>query len=363
MKNSSYSKLSTFKLIAKIAYQADVRALNEILSFRKLFKLNNKRYLLSDFLFELRKQKFTQYIAINKNKREVDEYIDEVYDKTLNKFLFLKPKTKYKNNKSPYCNTRYLNLYKKINKDKQKNAIKWELESEDRVDTIFRDYVILQIKYSWLETLREKDILHQRYRWFISGQYVELKKPKWINGHALRKWLDKNVKPFLGNNLDKQKIQEFIDIKYGYCNLFSIDDQNILAATDIAPDEIFEQEDNNVDLYKIIADEKANSIEEQRPAIRKLGKEKLKQMILNILNNITEPGYKDIEIAQEYNLSKASFSRFAGHDWYQNIKDRDPIFIPDLWKNMTSFIHREPNFLNAAIELGIQDVIDLIIKE
>jgi hypothetical protein len=365
MKNTDLSKIPTSELIEKIAYHSDVDALNEILTNRALFKLDNKRYLLSEFLIRLRNKKFSQYIVVGKNIREIDEYLDDVYDRTLDKYMILKPKTKNEKTEDPYYNIHYHNVYKKITEEKEKNLPKWEYEVEARVEKTFRNHVIGQIKQSWLETLREKNKLYRRARRPISGKKVELKKPYWIEKRAFRKWLKKNINPDWSQKGEKERIQNMIYNQYGYGNIVSIEDQtdrNYALATFMEPIDYKEKVERKEYLVRTIADEKADSIEQQRPAIRNLGKEKLKQLVFKILNNITKRGYKDIEIAHEFKLTKATFSRFAGK-FHKKRKIGDSPIIPDLWENIAQFVIKDPYFIQIAADLEINEIIKLIRKK
>ena len=68
--------------------------------------------------------------------------LDDVYDRTLDKYMILKPKTKNEKTEDPYYNINYHNVYKKITEEKEKNLSKWEYEAEARVEKIFRNQVI-----------------------------------------------------------------------------------------------------------------------------------------------------------------------------------------------------------------------------
>ncbi len=361
MNDFNYSKLSTAELIEKIALQSDGKALNELLSQRKLLSLGGVRYLLPEFLWKLKQERFRPYIFPRQNEKVVDEKLDLVYDRTLQKFSVLKPQTETVSIDGPYCNNQYLHLHNEIS-TRINQQIQSQIDEEIEVGRLFKKLVTKNIVYSWLEACRIAERAFARYRWQVQGENIELKRPSWMKGHAFRKWLEQNIDL---NHLDRGDIQEQINKRFGFGKHLNFDDLQE-RDTDVAvnpdPAEAEERAYLGKHLYIRVADEKAESIHQQRPAIRKLGREKVRQLVLRILDGYVEQGSKDIDIAKEFNLSKATFSRFAGRDW-QKSKDGSAMVVPDLWLNMAKMIHRDPHFSEAAIRLGIKDMVDMIQQE
>jgi len=166
------------------------------------------------------------------------------------------------------------------------------------------------------------------------------------------------------DHLDRRDIQEQINKRFGFGKHLDFDDiQERETAVAVNRDPAEAEETAHLEtLYERVADEKSESFQEQRPAIRKLGREKVRQLVLRILDGYVEQGSKDIDIAKEFNLSKATFSRFAGRDW-QKSKDGSSMVVPDLWLNMAKMINQDPYFSEAAIRLGIKDMVDMIQQE
>jgi hypothetical protein len=71
-------------------------------------------------------------------------------------------------------------------------------------------------------------------------------------------------------------------------------------------------------------------------------------MILQIFDELPNDNYKDARIAREFNLSKATFSRFAGSKWSQNDSQ-----IPDLWLNTAQIISKHDIFKELAEKAGL----------
>ena len=361
MNGSEYSKLSTAELIEKIALHSDGAALNELLSQRKLLSLGGVRYLLPEFLWKLKQERFRPYIFPRQNEKVVDEKLDLVYDRTLQKFSVLKPQTETVSIAGPYCNNQYLHLHNEIS-TRINQQIQSQIDEEIEVGRLFKKLVTKNIVYSWLEACRITERTFARYRWQVQGENIELKRPSWMKGHAFRKWLERNIDL---NHLDRRDIQEQINKRFGFGKHLDFDDLQE-HDTDIAvnpdPVEAGERAYLGKHLYRRVADEKSESIHQQRPAIRKLGREKVRQLVLRILDEYVEQGSKDIDIAKEFNLSKATFSRFAGRDWKKS-KDGSSMVVPDLWRNMAKMINRDPYFSEAAIRLGIKEKVDMIQQE
>ncbi len=360
MNDFIYSKLSTAELIERIALHSDGEALNELLSQRKLLSLGRVRYLLPEFLWKLKQERFRPYIFPRQNEKVVDEKLDLVYDRTLQKFSVLKPQTETTSIDGPYCNNQYLRLHNEIS-TRINQQIQSQIDEEIEVGRLFKKLVTKNIVYSWLEACRITERAFARYRWQVQGENIELKRPSWMKGHAFRKWLEQNIDL---NHLDRRDIQEQINKRFGFGKHLNFDDiQERETAVAVNPDPAEAEETAHLEtLYERVADEKSESFQEQRPAIRKLGREKVRQLVLRILDGYVEQGSKDIDIAKEFNLSKATFSRFAGRDW-QKSKDGSSMVVPDLWRNMAKMINRDPYFSEAAIRLGIKEMVDMIQQE
>ena len=111
-------------------------------------------------------------------------------------------------------------------------------------------------------------------------------------------------------------------------------------------------------LAKVIAEEKAINIQQQRPSIRALGGKKLKEMILKIFEDISYDDYKDSGIAKDFGIAKASFCRFAGSRWQQTKSS-----IPDLWRNTAQTLKHHPSFRQVAKEMGFWDQVITTIEK
>jgi len=367
MNSQVYNSFSTAELISRIARLSDQDALNHLISSRKLLWYSNKLFLLPDFLILLRENYYRPYIIIPSDERDLDEKIDLTYDRTLQKFLILKPQDEIKPIPGPYCNHQYHRMNQEILKLKEESPNLNEVELESEVSRIFHKTVISHLRYSWLETCRITNRFSKRYRWRVKGGFIELKKPSWMDGRAFGNWLNENIpNPDHTSKNEKERVQDIIDQIFGFGSIARIDlneERKMELSVSYDPVEKEAKKYVSINLYKIVAHEKAELVQKQRPAIRKLGKEKLKELVLYILDNYLSEDKTDEDIAEEFGISKSTFSRFAGKDWRKNPGSRSEIIIPDLWKNMASVIMQNPVIAETAISLGIKDFIDKIVNQ
>ena len=367
MNSQVYNSFSTAELISRIARLSDQDALNHLISSRKLLWYSNKLFLLPDFLILLRENYYRPYIIIPSDERDLDEKIDLTYDRTLQKFLILKPQDEIKPIPGPYCNQQYHRMNQEILKLKEESPNLNELELESAVTRIFQKTVIRHLRYSWLETCRLTNRFYKRYRWRVKGGFIELKKPSWIDGRAFGKWLNENIPdPDHSRKNEKERVQTLVDQIFGFGSTARIDlneERKVELSVSYDPVEKEAKEYVSINLYQIVAHEKAELVQKQRPAIRKLGKQKLNNLVLYILDNYLNDLKNDEDIAEEFGISKSTFSRFAGKDWRKNTGQNNEIIIPDLWKNMAGVIMQNQVFVETAINLGIKDFIDIIVNQ
>ena len=365
MENLNFAALSTAKLIERIACHSDKNALNELLAKRTVFELDGRWYLLSDFLWQLKERAFRPFLYIHTKERHRTEKIDLTYDRTLQKFSVLEPTGKKATTiDGPYCNTQYRFLYQQVVALWARGEKLSAVEEEVIVARMMKTGVINQIKYSWLEACRMSNPSYARYRWKLPWGELELKRPRDMDGADFRKWLETNVDPPLANQKGvRERIQETIYRTFGHMQTVHIDeeaDRNLALSREVDPLEVESQDYLQSHLYEQIANEKAVMIKEQRPAIRKLGKKGVRALVLRILDALTQPEAKDIEIVRDFKLSKATYSRFAGRDWLKNGEKWE---VPDLWRNIAGVIIRDPLFFEASVRLGIIDMVQLIHKK
>ncbi len=350
-----YSLLSTFELIEKIAAQSDLHSLNCFLSERKLLQLNRKRYLLPEYLQLLRNRKYYPFITIPPNEKKLEEKIDLVYERTLFKFSILS--THAGEISGPFCDNQYRSLHKQVTMFIEANPNTAQIDLELEIESLIKKMVIRHLKYSWLEACRNINLLYQRYRWQLSSGTIELMKPISIKGRKFTKWLEEHIENPNPNDVrEKQRIQKEINNWFGHSAEMSLDEENGLRNTlhsNYDPMKLIEEEYLGDKFFEKIAKEKSTNCHLLRSTIRNLGEVKIYQLVHKILSSFEYDEFNDTEIANEFGLSKATYSRFAGRDW----KKGGIYEVPDLWRNIAHVVTHDPIFLEVAIDLGVRDVI------
>ena len=86
-------------------------------------------------------------------------------------------------------------------------------------------------------------------------------------------------------------------------------------------------------------------------------------LVNRIFTDMEDEQYNLSEVARNFNLSKATLSRFAGSDWLGNeetgqISRAD---IPDLWINTANVLAENPALTETLKNTGYADVIDDIL--
>ena len=111
-------------------------------------------------------------------------------------------------------------------------------------------------------------------------------------------------------------------------------------------------------LAQVVAEEKTAHIDEQRQAIKNLGRKMLKDLILKIFESAEDGNITDAELARKFGLSKATYSRFAGSRWHKS-KESSP---PDLWVNTAQVLAMDPDFKETVKAAGAWQQIQSVLK-
>ena len=303
-------------------------------------------------------------------KRHGYHFIELIYDLTMDKFCNLPnlvnslSKNREDENQKikPHgsdCRLYFKAFLSHISQDFKIRPPAGQLEAETRAAAAMQGLVIRHFHYSLLEIKRSMDRLWSRYNWKTNGVTIVLYFPKSISGRKRGEWLAKNVKKPKPNRLnEKQRIQKIIDQKL-VCEM--IDEQiEDLADLDFEKNWLWPktEEQFGISLAKVVSNEKAADIHKQRRSIRNLGEERLKQLILRIFEDIKYDDYRDKEIAAEYGISKATFSRFAGSNWA-----KAKSAVPDLWHNTANVLSQHEAFREVAIEAGYLKKVESILNK
>jgi hypothetical protein len=159
-----------------------------------------------------------------------------------------------------------------------------------------------------------------RYRWRVNGGALTVLVPKSVANSG--KWLESLVPDADAKRPGEQeRVQAEIDEQHvGGVPINSVTLEDSLPPPYLACE--------TFTLAPLVADEKAEKIDEQRRAIRALGPERLRELVLDIFTHAEGDGHVPSLIAARHGIDPATFSRFAGRF--------RPGVIPDLWRNVAT---------------------------
>ena len=179
--------------------------------------------------------------------------------------------------------------------------------------------------------------------------------PKRFYGRQRKPWLEEHIgQPDLTKDGELERIQALIDEYFGRQVQFSMDEylSDRLPGSLSPPDAGLKAEDW-VTMRCLIANEKAKEPEKLRPAICILGCDKIRELVMAVLENISSELESDAELAKRFGLSKSALSRFAGRQrWKKWRKDHEKP-PPALAVNSAQILKRHPEFAATAREMGL----------
>lgn len=209
---------------------------------------------------------------------------------------------------------------------------------------VLQGLVARHFRFALADARRQGSPGRSRYTWTLPHGRITLMMPAHINGRRRRTWLEQNVDdPDLRRPGERDRVQSIIDEKLG-SQTFEYKDEldhiSISSSNGVLPSPL-NRPDRVYDLAEAVADEKADSIEEQRTTIRYLGVRRLRDVIHRIFALLAEE-MTDGDIARQVGLDKVTYSRFAGRRWGARAS------IPDLWANTAHVLASNPEFAGVA---------------
>jgi len=360
--------ISTLNLIELIVSRSDRDALNELLSNRRLFYSNKRRLLLSEFLWILREGYLKKSVSVALS----EDLAEFSYDLTLDKFTNLPQQTKTTeySKKSNHklkqrqvdCRNYYGAVLTIMNNWKEKNPNHSAIDEEQTICDVLQRMVVKHFNLSRLEFLRNKREFAICYNWKVEDKVVKLWYPIELDAKVFREWLENEKSDVVVDvKEERDRLQSRIDASFFNNRILSIEDHNVVASN---PGHV--EVSNNLKvsgLANIVASEKIGHFDRLRPAIRKLGKPTLEQLIIRIFDDLSEEVFEDQVIASDFGLSRSTFSRFAGSHWGDNSESGEKSSIPDLWHNTARVLGSNHVWLEIAEEAGVMRAVKDILKK
>jgi len=343
----SVASASLLSLVERVAEHGDRKSLEELVCRRRLFRWENSSHLrLSEFLLD--------YMFGNmpkRTRRATLEITDRAYDLTLEKFSFMNglclgrkiPKNRKRSGTE--CRNYYRAFLQMVKASPPSGTA---LERDADVAALLQRFIIRHIYLSLREAKRTANPSKQRYTWHVNGRSIALYMPRHMKGAQKRQWLKTEIpEEWLDKADAKQRIQEYIDKQFNTQtqeSQLTFEKEALVVISDTPP---------GVDLGAALATEKIGHIQGLQPAIRALGAEQLRSLILDIFNNLESDEYNQAALARQYGLSTASLSRFAGCHWENNKQRKNNNSIPCLWRNLAGLVARDTRLVEAAQLCGV----------
>lgn len=390
-------------LIRRIVKNSDEVALHVFHETRTLFYRNGQWVRLVEFLRALKDSS----AGNNPGSINISEVSDDAYDLTLAKFrnipsqkLVIQDSLEDVSNSqftwNVDCRLHFRSLLRQIDAELSEKAITSETDIESTVSELSTRFVARHFYWS-LKECRRRNTNSIRYAWAVQGRVLYLYYPAYLTAAQFLNWLENNMKDVdLDAPNEKDRIQAIIDEKYPCGANIGVDDPKILEASsgkdepsidrsyhcdtylpahdpaiadEIAsenktPSEYREGHQFFECLSAHVAREKSENLEELRPAIGSLGKEGVYNLVNRIFADIADEQYNLSEVARNFNISKATLSRFAGSEWRkdEDIGQLSKADIPDLWINTAHALAENRTLMETVRDTGFGYVIDDILR-
>ncbi|MBT4819982.1 MAG: hypothetical protein HOJ57_28675 [Lentisphaerae bacterium] len=362
--SQSYATMGIVALVEAIVSYSDRNALGELLGRTAFRSLDSQQLAMPEFLGLLTwsaKRRFGDRIAEAARDLTADKFSrfpDSLEDMPAHR-------RQHARHGGPDCRKCYAAFLRDIAAEETAMKPSCPIENEILAANRLQGLVSRQFWLSCLESRRTQDETRSRYDWSVNGGVLHLTMPRFLVGQERRRWLEANVP-----NVDperpgeRERAQEAIDRHWGTKQIFSLDAPGVPLPEEasVEPDLPWSffyglSEEN---LARVVAQEKADRISEQRPAIRALGKTRLIDLITTVFAELADGNSSDRELAQRAGLSPSTFSRFCGRNWRGNNGNGRAYSTPDLFVNTARVLGATPSFREAALAAGVWDGVKAI---
>lgn len=360
---SGYESLPLVELTEHIVESSDRAALHEFHEHRTLFRsLEGPLMLLAPFVIHLCHTPWAPALVGHD-----PTLLDLAYDLTLDKFAHLPesgpPRIKRSKN-GPDCRFYFGSFLEHMKQWCMENPDRTLLEEEAEAARVLQNRVVKNFRFSCLEVKRLKNPSQSRYVWHVNGGTIPLLMPTSMRGSKRRAWLEANVKnPDPVRPGERDRIQALVNEQLSFPRKIPLEGEKnpieLPSRTASPLSSLIEKEVRLKGLAVVVADEKADTLDQQRPAIQKLGRPGLRQLILDIFEDLATGCYEEKRLAGAYGLNRASFSRFAGSRWHSSAEGRPP----DLWANMAETLAIHETFVEVAKQAGVWEGVEAVLEK
>ena len=286
-----------------------------------------------------------------------DELAAELaYDLTMEKFLSL-PESKDAGCDTVDCVRYYRAFLLEVERRIEFRKARSVVESEQISSDCLQGFFLRTFTFACREAVRRRKGWVRRYRYRFGKADCVLWVPTEILGDRIHDYLDPLVTESQENGSElRAELQAAVDRIFrvrGKVSLSALQDLGLPSEASDSPAWRVS------DLAETVASEKACNLDAQRPAIRRLGSRHLRLLITEIFQAISDGGCVAAEIAARYDLSPATYSRFAGLRWLKG----NGWQVPDLWRNTIGVLCSDPRYAAAAGRFLRQDRVQQLLRE
>ena len=354
-----YSHMPLLELARSIASESDRMALRELHENRRLFHYRQEGSLrMATFLLRLKESRpARKWIGAN------GMALDHAYDLTLDKFANLPSdgaeEHAARETHGPDCRYYYRAFYNHVVANlPQRKEQGSQIKAEQMAVAKLQHMVVRHFYLSCLESRRRAQNLVRRYFWQKNGAALGLWMPSMLTGSRCRQWLEANVPDYDPKRVgERERVQDIVNRLLPRPRKLPLHTVNGGAESIAAPADslssMIEAEISVHGLAQTVAEEKAETIEHQRPAIRALGKERLRELVVAVFEHVVNGEACAKDLTDVFGISQATFSRFAGSRWSRgrgSVVDREP---PDLYRNTARILAHHSGFVEAADRAGL----------
>jgi len=365
--NARYRNRAMLPLLQCIAEAGDREALHEWLINRRPCRWGKEWVSLKDFI-HLLWERFSGGADRLVNAEVADRALDLTIDKFCNLPIDEQDERGHESEVAsaavpvgPNCRL-YYQAYLKWAENSLPSGLN-AIEAEALAARGVQRFVEHHFQLSLAEARRQCNVWIHRYYWHVQGHSICLYMPRRMTGQEKRVWLEANIESvYLDSPGERQRIQTIVDMRLNLSFVGeAYTDVDHLADPEGALSWAVEYEVTTSGLARAVANEKADHICELRPSIRELGSERLRQLVLEVFSDLVEGGHLDSDLARRYGLSKASYSRFAGHRWAAGANGDASLEPPALWVNTAQVLGSCPTFVEAAQAAGVWDRVKAVV--
>jgi len=352
-----YEGLSLVQLADRIT-RSDRLALKEFHDARPVFKLQGGQpLLLATFVDMLRETRWAMNLVCGN-----ESLLEHAYDLAVDKFALMPVEGPRSNRDGPDCRNAFRSFLRVMDRLVGTDHAEGTIRDEMLAARILQRRVVRCFQLCCLDARRMCNPTRTRYAWRVDGHVIYVWMPTHVKQTQRRQWLDRNVQDADPQRPgERYRVQAIIDDRLGIARQVSIGNEACEPAprcTASSPlDAMIDREVRSHGLAKVVAEEKAENIGQQRPAIRALGKLRLRELVLQVFKDLGEESYEEKQLAESFGLSRATFSRFAGSRWRIDF-DRE---IPDLWANTAETLANHELFIETAAQAGVWEQVEMVL--